>query len=288
VSARIDPKLIQALRTKLGIQRAAAYQRIAKVSNELAVTRRIGALAVAQTAGIGLNRFATADELAQLRDARAGQTFLAAGSGGPPRGSERSRIRSAAPRPKRPPANVFVVHGRNDHVRRSMFDFLRAIGLTPLEWGTAMKATRSAAPYIGDVLEKAFAKAGAVIVLITPDDEARLNEQYWGRNEEPYEKKLMGQARPNVLFEAGMAFGSHPRATVLVEIGKCRPFSDVFGRHVVRLNNSADKRQELADKLDTAGCPVQRAGKGWLEAGDFSDPAASAKPGKKQPRTARR
>jgi predicted nucleotide-binding protein len=27
---------------------------------------------------------------------------------------------------------VFVVHGRNDAARRETFDFLRAIGLTPL------------------------------------------------------------------------------------------------------------------------------------------------------------
>jgi predicted nucleotide-binding protein len=85
------------------------------------------------------------------------------------------------------------------------------------------------------------------------------------------EKKLMGQARPNVLFEAGMAFGTHPSQTVLVEIGKCRPFSDTLGRLVVRMNDTAAKRKELADRLAAAGCVVDTtSSNAWMEAGDFS------------------
>jgi hypothetical protein len=37
-----------------------------------------------------------------------------------------------------------------------------------------------------------------------------------------------------VLFEAGLAMGRHPRKTVLVQVGKSKPFSDVDGRHMVR------------------------------------------------------
>jgi predicted nucleotide-binding protein len=139
-----------------------------------------------------------------------------------------------------------------------------------LEWSAAVKATRKGAPYVGEVLDNAFAKASAVIVLITPDDEAQLKKEFRQSDDEPYEKRLMGQARPNVLFEAGIAFGTHPSQTILVQIGKCRPFSDTVGRLVVRMNDSAKKRKELADRLVAASCEVDLSTNAWMEAGDFS------------------
>ncbi len=86
----------------------------------------------------------------------------------------------------------------------------------------------------------------------------------------PFEKVLTGQARPNVLFEAGMAFASHPDKTVLVQIGTVRPFSDIAGRHVIRMDDSGAKRQNLALRLKTAGCSVDLEGTDWHTAGNFS------------------
>ena len=57
--------------------------------------------------------------------------------------------------------------------------------------------------------------------------------------------------------------------TVLVELGTLRPFSDVAGRHVIRLDNSTQRRQELAQRLEAAGCPVNMTGTGWHTVGDF-------------------
>jgi predicted nucleotide-binding protein len=167
------------------------------------------------------------------------------------------------------PRIVFVVHGRNAAVRTSMFDFLRAIGLKPLEWSQAINETGEGTPYIGQVLDAAFSLAQAVVVLMTPDDEAWLKKEFQTQHDEQHEKRLTGQARPNVLFEAGMAMGRDPKRTVLVEIGKLRPFSDVGGRHVLRMDNSSQRRQDLADRLKAAGCAVDLTGRDWHTAGAF-------------------
>ncbi|MBS0379004.1 MAG: nucleotide-binding protein [Proteobacteria bacterium] len=170
---------------------------------------------------------------------------------------------------------MFVVHGRDEPIRRAMFEFLRAVGLNPLEWGKLMQATRNAAPYVGQVLDRGLAKATAVVVLMTPDDLGQLKQEFWGKQEPPHERELTGQARLNVVFEAGMAFSKLPASTILVEVGRCRSFSDTHGRHVVLLNNSEAKRQELVEKLETAGCPVNKSAN-WLTTGNFEKPEQSA------------
>jgi predicted nucleotide-binding protein len=48
---------------------------------------------------------------------------------------------------------VFVIHGRNEPARRGLFDFLRALGLEPIEWSQAIAMTGQGSPYIGDVLD---------------------------------------------------------------------------------------------------------------------------------------
>ena len=172
-------------------------------------------------------------------------------------------------RPTTSAREVFVVHGRNLAARDALFEFLRSIDLHPLEWSEAVKATGRSSPYIGDILNAAFSNAHAVLVLFTLDDEARLRESLWGDNEAPHETELTGQARSNVLFEAGMAMGWSEDRTVLVELGTLRPFSDIAGRHVIRLDNSTQRRQELAQRLEAAGCPVKLDGTDWHTAGEF-------------------
>jgi len=167
------------------------------------------------------------------------------------------------------PKKVFVVHGRNENARRSMFDFLRTIGLEPIEWTQALKLTGKPSPYIGEVLDSAFTAAQAVVVVLTGDDGAKLRDEYIKQDDPEYEKVLTPQARPNVLFEAGMAFGRCPERTLLVALGKLRPFSDIAGRHLMKLDNSTQKRQELAMKLETAGCEVDLTGTDWHSVGNF-------------------
>lgn len=167
------------------------------------------------------------------------------------------------------PRNVFVVHGRNERLRAGLFSFLQSIGLEPIEWSEAVRSTGKASPYIGDVLESAFQRAQAVVVLLTPDDEVRLSDSLWKEDESLHEKMVQMQARPNVLFEAGMAFGTHADRTLLIQVGKVKAFSDVAGRHIVFLDDSRGQREEVARRLETAGCPVALDGDEWLKAGSF-------------------
>lgn len=168
--------------------------------------------------------------------------------------------------------SVFVVHGRNLAARDSLFTFLRALGLRPIEWSQAVAFTAKGSPYIGEVLDAAFSAAQAVVVLMTPDEVAYLRPEY-GSPGEP-DSDAAAQARPNVLFEAGMALGRHPDRTILVEHGVVRPFSDIAGRHALRLDNSPERRSELASRLETAGCAVDRTGTDWMAAGDLTEPAS--------------
>src|SRR6266545_2959342 len=138
------------------------------------------------------------------------------------------------------PRSVFVVHGRNLRARDALFSFLRSINLAPLEFVEAIAATGRPSPYIGEILNAAFGRARAVVVLFTPDDEAR------------------------------MAMGRDEDRTILVELGHTRPFSDIGGRHVLRLDDSSERRQELAQRLLAAGCDVNTTGTDWHKAGDFA------------------
>jgi hypothetical protein len=150
-----------------------------------------------------------------------------------------------------------------------MFRFLRALDLDPIEWTEAVNMTGQGSPYVGTILDVAFAHAQAIMVVMTPDDEAKLRDEFISDDDPEYEKSLTPQARPNVLFEAGLAFGRKSDRTILVEVGRLRPFSDIGGRHVVRLDNSQEKRQDLANRLKTAGCQVDISGTDWLTEGDF-------------------
>ena len=170
------------------------------------------------------------------------------------------------------PRKVFVIHGRNQAPRRAVFEFLRSIGLDPIEWSQAIKMTGQASPYIGDVLDAAFGRAQAVVVLLTPDDVAYLHPSLTEPGD-PASDAYM-QPRPNVLFEAGMAMGRDPDRTAIVEFGQVKVFSDIHGRHGVHLNNTVPKRQDLAERLRTAGCAVNTIGTDWHEAGDLTLPVA--------------
>ena len=75
-----------------------------------------------------------------------------------------------------------------------------------------------------------------------------------------------------MLFEAGIALGHHAERAVLVELGVVRAFSDIAGRHVIRLDGGPESRKVLAQRLQDAGAAVDMTGTDWLSAGDLLQP----------------
>ncbi|MGO4615551.1 TIR domain-containing protein [Nocardia sp. 2TAF39] len=147
------------------------------------------------------------------------------------------------------PRKVFVIYGRNRAARAEVFTFLRALGLEPIEWETAVRMTGQASPYVGEVLTEGFKAAQAVVVLQTPDDVVYLDGDLCDPDDPDGESQAQGQPRQNVFYEAGMAMAVSPARTVIVEFGRVKKFSDISGRHLVRLDNTPEKRQTLATRL---------------------------------------
>src|SRR5204862_4075961 len=116
--------------------------------------------------------------------------------------------------------------------------YLPAIGLRPTAWTEALKKAGEPAAFIGDILEAGFQNPQAVVVILTGDDMARVKEPYGS-------EKLTEQPRANVLFEAGMALGRFPKRTIFVQVGEVRPFSDLAGRHVFRLDREKGVLKDL-------------------------------------------
>jgi predicted nucleotide-binding protein len=283
---------LQALRHKIAKKRNVGPERVARLIRQKAkdtlFTQRLATLAVAHENGIGIGSHATPEELGQLRESqRIGEGSGMAPKLAPPVRAPRASPttkRQATPRvgtkPKPKPVStkaarpetrarrVIVAYGRNEDVRKDMFRFLRALDLLPLEWSKAILETGKGSPTITEILDALFAKAVAVVVLMTPDELVTLAKYLQKPTDPPYDKASVAQARPNVFFEAGLAFARFADSTVVVQVGKVKVPTDI-DRHVTRLTNSHESRHELMTKLKAAGLDVDTDGSEWLSEGDF-------------------
>jgi predicted nucleotide-binding protein len=153
----------------------------------------------------------------------------------------------------RPTGRCSSCAGRDDQAADAVYAFLRDLDLRPLDWESVAAATGKAAPHVLDVVRQGFADARAVIVLLTPDDFAILHGSLRAPDDRPHEGVPTGQARANVLFEAGMAMALHPDRTIFVQVGQVRPFTDVDGLDFVRIDGSAEKLNTIATRLERRG-----------------------------------
>lgn len=165
---------------------------------------------------------------------------------------------------------VFVVYGRDGALVRGFFDLLFAVGLQPLEWEKLVGLNGTTAPYLGDVVRAAPRLAQANLVLLSPDDIVELHPDLYQDGDRDNERARAGQARPNVLFELGLAFMAAPERTIIVEIGNLRPIADLAGLNVIHFDGSVDAVKKIIDRLTLAGCPADLAGQHWLDTGRFA------------------
>lgn len=277
---KINQQLIERLARDMKMTPRAVYPHITRVANETMLDRHHAALVLAARRDININRYSTPEERADIRSHLGG--------------GHHRRDPEDAPRPAPAPARkstakkgrrtkgktIFVVHGRDQALRESMFALLRALQLEPLEWDQAIRAARRGAnPFVGDVIDRVMDQAQAVLVLFSPDDLVQLKEQFIGIGDRD-EGKPQGQARPNVIFEAGLAMGRHQEKTLFVQVGDVKPFSDIGGRHMLHFNGSPGSRNALVGRLQMLHCDMDTDGRDWLTVGTFEQ--TPPKPAKKK------
>lgn len=133
--------------------------------------------------------------------------------------------------------------------------YLQYLGLHPLTWSEAVHLTGNPQPHTYDVVLAGMNGTAATIVIFSPDDEARVKEA----SSEPGdpERAVQGQARQNVLLEAGMAFAMQPKRTIFVTSARTRDISDVAGFNWVKLDGKWDSRNDLRMRLQTAKAAVR-------------------------------
>jgi predicted nucleotide-binding protein len=182
-----------------------------------------------------------------------------------------------AEKPKRmaeDPRTVFVIYGRDLEARDAIFEFLRALGLKPQEWEHLVRATGKGAPSLAEVVTRAVREAQAVVALLTPDDVVRLHPELRDASDTDAERSTACQARPNVFLELGMALAALSDHTIILEAGAMRRTADLAGLNYVTVSASTDWRNKVAERLQSAGCPVDRAGGDWQHPHWFADLAA--------------
>ncbi len=271
----INQDLLARLDRKLGVTRARVYARIQEIANTRMLDRNAAALVLAADNGISIQKYCKPEDLAAIRGSIGKRNptseFVPVEQTIRPQRSHPLKSGHAKRQRKAKDNSVFVVHGRDEALRKSMFDFLRALSLNPLEWGKAVLLPRrgGANPYVGDIIDSAMEKVQAVVVIFSPDDMASLRACFLSKEEKRTEGKPHGQPRPNVIFEAGLALGRHPEKTLLVQIGAVRGFSDIAGKHLVRLSDDTAKRNDVANRLKKIGCNVDVSGTDWMSAGTF-------------------
>lgn len=165
---------------------------------------------------------------------------------------------------------VFVVYGRDTELTSRFFDLLRAVDLRPLEWEQLVEATGRATPSLAEVVTRAPHFAQATLVLLSADDIVELHSDLYLAEDKAHERDRGAQARPNVLFELGLAVMAYPGSTVIVEVGNMRPLSDLAGLNVIRFDGSVHAIRKVLSRLQVAGCAVDYSGTDWLDASRFT------------------
>jgi predicted nucleotide-binding protein len=163
---------------------------------------------------------------------------------------------------------VVVVHGCDAPRAAFFFELLRRLGVAPLAFDELIARAGAGSPSIRELIQAAFARAQAVLILFTGDDLANLRPDLLGPREAGAERAPSPQPRPHILFEAGVAVALQPERTIVVEVPPLRGLLNLDGVHLVRFATGApEERTQLASRLRAAGCELDMAGNQWLNLG---------------------
>jgi predicted nucleotide-binding protein len=289
--AQINQRVLAKIAEKKGTDIKAVYPQITAIVHETFLDRDLAALVLASRMNININRYASADQMQAIRGHLGVARNLPAptppaAAAAAPAAARRSSRPARAPRTKPTDNSVFVIHGRDLALRDSMYGLLSALGCKPVEFQQAVAQVRGTGnPFVGEVLDKVFTKAQALVVLLSADDEAKLKDHFLRPTEKRTEGTLQGQARANVIYEAGMAMARHQEKTIMVQVGAMKSFSDIFGRHILRLDDSFASRNDFVGRLAKI-CKVDRTGNTWTTVGNFVP--AAGKPRKKKKKVKKR
>jgi predicted nucleotide-binding protein len=116
-----------------------------------------------------------------------------------------------------------------------------------MPWSEAVDLTGESQPHTYDVVHAGITHAAATIVIFSPDDLGRAKDEFSAPGDP--ERNPSGQARQNVLLEAGMAFAMARDRTIFVKSARTRDISDIAGFNWVKLDGSWDSRKDLKGRL---------------------------------------
>lgn len=263
----VNQKLAQEIGRRLDVTPRHVNRLIDQTATRSHLPREIAALSLGSTLSIPVHRYASPDQLAQLRGAPPIPSVVVIDAP-----TAKRVAAKAAPKPTRN-NSIFVVHGRDEQLTDDMYSFLRAIGLNPIEWNDAVNAAKGGAnPIVGDIINQAMKKAQGIMVLLSPDEDAKLKSKFAGFKDKKIGLNILGgQPRPNVIFEAGLALGAHSDKTILVQVGDIREISDIAGKHMFHLTDTAVSRKNLAGRLEKKlKFKIKLDGDAWLKVGKFN------------------
>ena len=193
--AKYNPVIIDKIIEKTGLAKPTVYRKISEAERLLGVEGNVAALYVATENRVAVKRISSSEErvaVSRYRNQAEGGRILARDA---VTGNSRARPKKNVALPKTiNPKQVFLIHGRNIKLNSSINGFLRAIGLQPVEFssaihGTIKKLKSGGNPYIGEILDVTFDRVKALIVLFSPDDEVQLRKHLWSKSEKKIEKK---------------------------------------------------------------------------------------------------
>jgi len=151
---------------------------------------------------------------------------------------------------------IFVVHGRDSRPVEVLAKYLQFLHLEMMTWSAAVDLAEGTQPHTYDIVKAGIDNAAAVIVIFSPDDVAHIKDAF-SADGDP-DRTPTGQARPNVLLEAGMAFALAREKTIFLQSAQTRPISDIAGFNWVKLNGVWDSRNDLKNRLVKAGADVRQ------------------------------